>query len=134
MKDDEKTHARSHACARTHTHTHTRLPDVDGIRTHNISTDNLSSTPSLLTISNALNFRNGISLDSQSLCRSFPVINISKSRMFIQNHGLLRYKSAIVELKELMIWWSRVFCQERVMIALTAWWSLHYINHFEEHS
>ena len=44
-----------------------------------------TSTPSLLTILNALNFRNLISLDSQSLWRSFPVINISKSRMFIQN-------------------------------------------------
>ena len=26
--------------------------------------------------------------------------------------------------------WSHVFCQQRVMIVLTAWWSLHYISTF----
>ena len=58
------------------------LPDVDGIRTlHTTSLQTICltiRTPSLLTILKALNFGNRISLDSQSLWISLPVIDFSK--------------------------------------------------------
>ena len=69
------------------------LSAVDGIRTDNLLIDNLrltTRTPTLLANLKGLNVRHSTSLDSQTLCRLFPVINNPKSHMFIQHFELAK--------------------------------------------
>ena len=74
---------------------------------------------------------NEVRLDSQTIWRSFPVINISKSYMFIQDSSACNATSQqLMRCKSVRRSWSQVFCQQR------RWWSSswqlddHYINTF----
>ena len=95
-------------------------PVVDGIWTHNFWFDNLcltNSNPPLVANLKALNWFQA--MDSQTLWRSFPVINISKSHVFIYHSWFATAISRqLLNRKSMRKSWSHVFCQQRVMVAL----------------
>ena len=102
-------------------------PGVDGISTHNLSIDSLyltNGTAPLIPNLKAFNFM-------QWIVNHFKIISSNQPFQIPRVYITLLVCNATSQ--QLLSWestrksWSHVFCQQRVIIALTAWWPLDYV-------